>query len=157
MNLLRQSGRVESFSSNIASHSTSLISMNGVDLPPPVPTMPGQIALTLMPYGPTSRKECLFMLPSGTTHHAASQVRQDHQYGLRCRTLADPGGRPALRGVQGWRHRIYAQPRAESAAVPLRRLGTPDDIAGGAIFLASHLSDYMTGAMLDMNGGILMV
>jgi NAD(P)-dependent dehydrogenase (short-subunit alcohol dehydrogenase family) len=46
---------------------------------------------------------------------------------------------------------------SEAASVPLRRLGAPLDIAGGALFLASHLSDYMTGAMLDMNGGILMV
>jgi 3-oxoacyl-[acyl-carrier protein] reductase len=46
---------------------------------------------------------------------------------------------------------------SEKAAIPLRRFGTPEDIAGGALFLASSLSDYMTGAMLDMNGGILMV
>jgi 3-oxoacyl-[acyl-carrier protein] reductase len=46
---------------------------------------------------------------------------------------------------------------SEARAVPLGRLGTPDDIAGGAVFLASSMSDYMTGAMLDLNGGILMV
>ena len=45
----------------------------------------------------------------------------------------------------------------EAEKIPLRRLGTPGDVAGGAVFLASHLSDYITGAMLDVNGGSLMI
>ncbi len=46
---------------------------------------------------------------------------------------------------------------SEPQAIPLRRLGTPDDVAGAAVFLASRLSDYMTGAMVDVNGGSLML
>jgi NAD(P)-dependent dehydrogenase (short-subunit alcohol dehydrogenase family) len=37
--------------------------------------------------------------------------------------------------------------------VPLGRMGTPQDIAGVALFLASGLSDYMTGQVLCVAGG----
>jgi NAD(P)-dependent dehydrogenase (short-subunit alcohol dehydrogenase family) len=37
--------------------------------------------------------------------------------------------------------------------VPLGRMGTPDDIAGPALFLASHLSDYVTGQVIYAAGG----
>lgn len=40
--------------------------------------------------------------------------------------------------------------------VPLGRLATPEDIAKIVLFLASELSDYMTGATLDATGGMLM-
>lgn len=44
--------------------------------------------------------------------------------------------------------------RAEFAdAVPMKRLGTPDDIAGAAVFLASPLSSYITGQVLGVDGG----
>jgi 3-oxoacyl-[acyl-carrier protein] reductase len=39
-------------------------------------------------------------------------------------------------------------------AVPLQRIGTPEDIAGAALFLASELSDYVTGHPLYVTGGI---
>jgi NAD(P)-dependent dehydrogenase (short-subunit alcohol dehydrogenase family) len=37
--------------------------------------------------------------------------------------------------------------------IPLGRMGTPQDIAGVALFLASGLSDYMTGQVLCVAGG----
>ncbi len=37
--------------------------------------------------------------------------------------------------------------------VPLGRMGTTDDIAGAALFLASHLSDFVTGQVLCVAGG----
>ncbi|MEV0685266.1 SDR family NAD(P)-dependent oxidoreductase [Nocardia sp. NPDC050378] len=44
--------------------------------------------------------------------------------------------------------------RAEFAeAVPMKRLGTPDDIAGAAVFLASPLSSYITGQVIVVDGG----
>ncbi len=41
-------------------------------------------------------------------------------------------------------------------AIPLLRLGEPDEVAACALFLASSMSDYITGATLDVNGGSLM-
>ena len=39
------------------------------------------------------------------------------------------------------------------ADIPLRRAGRAIDVAGACLFLASDLSDYITGATLDVNGG----
>jgi len=37
--------------------------------------------------------------------------------------------------------------------VPLERIGKPEDIAGPALFLASGLSDYITGQVINVGGG----
>jgi len=39
--------------------------------------------------------------------------------------------------------------------IPLNRLGTAEDVAGIYTFLASDLSSYVTGAVIDVNGGML--
>lgn len=41
--------------------------------------------------------------------------------------------------------------------IPLGRLGHPEDIAMAVVFLASQASNFITGQILDVNGGILMV
>lgn len=41
--------------------------------------------------------------------------------------------------------------------VPAGRLGTPDDIAAAAVFLASDEAGYMTGQTLHVNGGMAMI
>ena len=38
--------------------------------------------------------------------------------------------------------------------VPLKRIGTAEDVAKVVYFLASPLSDYITGATIDVNGGV---
>ena len=40
---------------------------------------------------------------------------------------------------------------------PLRRLGAPDDIAGVVLFLASSLSDYLSGEYIPVTGGSYMI
>lgn len=42
-------------------------------------------------------------------------------------------------------------------AHPLRRLGTPEDVARAALFLASDASGWITGVILDVAGGAVMV
>ena len=46
----------------------------------------------------------------------------------------------------------------ENAAkqIPLRRVGTVDDVAHAVAFLASDEASYITGHVLDVNGGMLM-
>ena len=38
--------------------------------------------------------------------------------------------------------------------IPLRRLGLAEDVAGIALFLASSLSSYVSGAILPADGGL---
>jgi 3-oxoacyl-[acyl-carrier protein] reductase len=40
--------------------------------------------------------------------------------------------------------------------IPLGRVGTPDDIANAVAFLASDQASYITGHVLNVNGGMLM-
>jgi len=37
--------------------------------------------------------------------------------------------------------------------IPLRRVGNPEDIAGAVLYLASPLASYITGEILNVNGG----
>lgn len=41
--------------------------------------------------------------------------------------------------------------------IPLRRLGTPEDIAYAVVFLASREADFITGQVLSVSGGLTMV
>lgn len=38
-------------------------------------------------------------------------------------------------------------------SLPLQRLGVPEDIAGAALYLASALSGFVTGEIIEVNGG----
>lgn len=46
--------------------------------------------------------------------------------------------------VQGWRD-----------AVPLKRGGQPEDVANACVFLASDMSSYISGQVLNVDGGML--
>lgn len=69
---------------------------------------------------------------------------------IRCNALA-PGfietemtGKLDEATVQSWRD-----------AIPLKRGGTPEDIANACVFLGSDLSSYITGQVLNVDGGML--
>jgi 3-oxoacyl-[acyl-carrier protein] reductase len=40
--------------------------------------------------------------------------------------------------------------------IPMGRMGNPQDIANAALFLACSLSDYITGQVLTVDGGMVM-
>jgi 3-oxoacyl-[acyl-carrier protein] reductase len=44
-----------------------------------------------------------------------------------------------------------------AAITPLRRIGMPEDIAGAVVFLASALSDYLSGEYIPVTGGSFMI
>jgi 3-oxoacyl-[acyl-carrier protein] reductase len=46
--------------------------------------------------------------------------------------------------------------RAVVERTPLQRWGTPEDLVGAAVFLASDESRFMTGQMIMVNGGVVM-
>src|SRR5215510_3425269 len=52
-------------------------------------------------------------------------------------------------------------PQAQKEALvdlhPIKRLGAPDDVAQAAVFLASDESSWITGVILDVSGGAVMV
>jgi 7-alpha-hydroxysteroid dehydrogenase len=52
---------------------------------------------------------------------------------------------------------VLTNPKVRKAMVdstPLRRLGEPEDIAIGALYLASPASAYVTGSVMEIHGGI---
>ena len=52
---------------------------------------------------------------------------------------------------------LSAEDQAELVGrIPLGRFGTPDDVARAVCFLASDEAAFITGATLDVNGGMLM-
>jgi 3-oxoacyl-[acyl-carrier protein] reductase len=69
---------------------------------------------------------------------------------IRCNVVA-PGfietemtGKLDEKTVQGWRD-----------AIPLKRGGKPEDVANACLFLGSDLSDYVTGQVLLVDGGMI--
>ena len=70
---------------------------------------------------------------------------------IRCNAIA-PGfiatemtGKLDPEVVKGW-----------SESIPLKRPGTPEDIANATVFLASDMSTYISGQVLSVCGGMLM-
>ncbi len=80
------------------------------------------------------------------TKELALQVGPD---GIRVNCLA-----PETILTEGNRHRIPPTVQAQlRQAHPIRRLGTPEDVARAALFLASASSSWISGVTLDIAGG----
>jgi 3-oxoacyl-[acyl-carrier protein] reductase len=84
------------------------------------------------------------------TQHLAAQVGP---FGIRVNCIA-----PETILTEGNQQRIpeaQIQPLIEQH--PIRRLGEPEDVASAALFLASDQSGWITGVILDVAGGAVMV
>lgn len=79
-------------------------------------------------------------------------ARQVAPHGIRVNSVS-PGiiDTPMLRGP-------FAEEdvNAFADAVPLARLGTPEDVANAVVFLLSDASSYITGQAIHVNGGLAM-
>jgi NAD(P)-dependent dehydrogenase (short-subunit alcohol dehydrogenase family) len=72
------------------------------------------------------------------------------KHGIRCNSIA-PG---PIEGTEGMRK--LSSPEATKQlvnAIPLRRMGTVDDIGQAAVFLSSPLATYISGTLLVVDGG----
>jgi NAD(P)-dependent dehydrogenase (short-subunit alcohol dehydrogenase family) len=79
--------------------------------------------------------------------------------GIRINAI-NPGATLTGRVQDGLRaeSRMTGLPEAEllarnQAKIPLGRLGTPEEVAQVALFLASERASYVTGAIVPMDGG----
>jgi len=98
----------------------------------------------------------------GASHYCASKAgvlglvramaKELGPHGIRVNAIA-----PGLMTTDFSRTGRTAQEKDDFAkGWPLGRAGRPHEVAGGCLFLASHLSSYVTGTTLDINGGAYM-
>jgi len=87
----------------------------------------------------------------GLTRHMASELAQ---YNIRVNAVC-----PGVINSDRIMRRIEKDDRKREIEdkIPLGRIGDVDEVAGCCLFLASDLSSYITGAILDVNGGLLMI
>lgn len=50
-------------------------------------------------------------------------------------------------------HTLREQGEIIKAHIPLGRIGTPEDVAGACIFLASRAGAFVNGATIQVDGG----
>ncbi|MEO0006829.1 MAG: hypothetical protein RJA20_1025 [Bacteroidota bacterium] len=95
----------------------------------------------------------------GGTHYAASKggvisltrsiAREFAQYGIRANVIC-----PAMIETDMLDILTETQLKEIVSSIPLKRAGKPIDLAGTCLFLVSELSGFITGATIDVNGGM---
>jgi hypothetical protein len=82
----------------------------------------------------------------GALRHDPPEIGAHHQYRIGDIGLRDGRDRPLLRQNPEW-------VASTEARIPAGRVGAVTDLDGAIVFLASDLSDYVTGQMLFVDGG----
>jgi NAD(P)-dependent dehydrogenase (short-subunit alcohol dehydrogenase family) len=101
---------------------------------------PGHLpAPTMAPYGVS--KAALWML----TRYLAAELAPKIRVNALCPGLVSQDG--GMRGEEPYARLLG------SGAVPMGRIGRPEEMAGAAVYLASRAASYTTGEMLVCNGG----
>jgi 3-oxoacyl-[acyl-carrier protein] reductase len=80
-------------------------------------------------------------------------VREFSQYGVLINTVC-PGIIATERIRRRWDSKSCEEKRETIERIPLARLGTPEEVAEAIYFLGSASNTYITGAVLDVNGGL---
>ena len=68
--------------------------------------------------------------------------------------VATIGGEAGPQGLPAHVAKMWQSDQMLRMAVPLARKGTPEEAAGGILFLASPLASYVTGHTLEVTGGM---
>jgi 2-hydroxycyclohexanecarboxyl-CoA dehydrogenase len=63
---------------------------------------------------------------------------------------------PLLQGIREQSPKTEKLIEAVTRAIPLGRVGQPEDIAGAVVYLASPAADFVTGQTLSVSGGLTM-
>ena len=81
------------------------------------------------------------------------------KYGINVNAIAPGGIATEGTGMAGGKQSEEMKKMLEEfkKLIPMGRMGTPDDIAKVAVFLASNASDYMTGSLVVVDGGRLLM
>lgn len=100
----------------------------------------------------------------GQVHYAATKGALQSFAKTLARTVVKDGitvnsVAPGSHMTETWHNIVASHPERYEAAVskiPMGRLGTCEDIGYAVVYLASDEANYVTGACLDVNGGIYM-
>jgi 2-hydroxycyclohexanecarboxyl-CoA dehydrogenase len=81
-------------------------------------------------------------------------AREMARYKISINTVCPgPSDTPLFEQIAGYNPKIV---EALKKAIPFRRLGTPDDLAGAVAFFASDEAAFVTGQTLSVSGGLTM-
>jgi 2-hydroxycyclohexanecarboxyl-CoA dehydrogenase len=84
-------------------------------------------------------------------------ARETARHGITANVVCPgPTETPLLAGMLEGGDDIARTIEAMRRAVPMRRLGTPEDVAAAVAFLASERAGYITGQTLSVSGGLTM-
>jgi 3-oxoacyl-[acyl-carrier protein] reductase len=75
------------------------------------------------------------------------------RFGIRVNGVAPTVTLTGERVQRLWESKSEEEKKRVVSAIPLGRLGTPEEVASVVVFLASDESSYITGITIDVNGG----
>jgi 2-hydroxycyclohexanecarboxyl-CoA dehydrogenase len=94
---------------------------------------------------------------AGVIAFSKTVAREAARHGVTANVVCPgPTETPLLQGMAEHASDSERLVSALARAVPMRRLGRPEDVAGAVVFLASERAGYITGQTLSVSGGLTM-
>lgn len=102
-------------------------------------------------HGATSGHAHYAAAKAGLVTFSVSLAREVAEHGIAVNLIA-----PGLMDTDMAREAYQSDPARYLARIPLARVADPSEMANVAVFLCSDRASYMTGATVDVTGGMLM-